>query len=108
MNHFVWKQLEAISTLEILCDESLKSLSLNGTKNKIYIWRSSLIIIYYELASWKFTRFIMLAQKGCTSNYGQNLPCIHYYNISKFIDLTDTMSKEPETFIYDVFHKTLY
>jgi hypothetical protein len=36
MNRFVRKQLEAVSALGASGDERLKSLSLNGTKNKVY------------------------------------------------------------------------
>jgi hypothetical protein len=36
MNCFIWKQLEAVSALGTSSDERLKSLSSNGTKNKVY------------------------------------------------------------------------
>ena len=45
----------------------------------------------------------MWAKDSFVSNYVQNLPCILYYDISRFIHLTDVVSKEPETIIYDVY-----
>jgi hypothetical protein len=48
----------------------------------------------------------MWAKNSFVSNYAQSLPCIHYYDISRFIHLTDVASKEPETFIYDVFSRS--
>ena len=45
----------------------------------------------------------MWVKDSSVSNYAHSLPCIHYYNILRFIHLTDVVSKEPETFIYDVF-----
>ena len=51
--------------------------------------------------------FVMWAKDSFVPNYEQSLPCIHYCNILRFIHLTDVASKEPETFIYEVFHKAL-